>query len=326
MTARAEYVARLLGPLHRTPAQNDRAAAFMPSNIALVKYWGKRPGPLNLPLVSSLSYTLDGYGTETEISLAKADTVEMNGAVLAPGDEAAIKIKDYLDLFRAEGEHYRVVTRNNIPTAAGVASSASGFAALLSAIIKMKGWDVPLREQSMLARLGSGSAARSFWPGLVLWHKGDRADGMDCFAEQVLAAPAFRMAVLLLDKGKKEWSSRRAMEISLATSPLAAAWPEEQRRHLDAALAAQDFAALGPVVEANAVLLHSLLERSSPSIVFDRPETALWKKKIRAWREEGLPVYFTQDAGPNLKLIFPFEIKDKIHGKLTAEGIDYFSV
>jgi diphosphomevalonate decarboxylase len=326
MTPQEQYVQKILGPLHRAPAQNRIASAFMPSNIALVKYWGKRDGALNLPLVSSLSYTLDNYGTTTELSLADADSVELNGQPLAPVDADFLKLHAFLNLFRAEGERYRVATRNNIPTAAGVASSASGFAALLETLVKLKGWNIAAKEKSMLARLGSGSAARSFWPGVVLWHKGARDDGMDCFAEPTAIKEKFHMTVLLFDKEKKQISSRRAMELSLKTSPLAQGWPAKQQQHLDAVLSAPDFQTLGEAVEENAVLLHDLLARSSPPIVFDKLETTTWKQKIRDWRKHGVPVYFTQDAGPNLKLIFPFEFKDVVEGELKNRSIDYFTV
>lgn len=322
MLTRGQYVERITGG--RQAARSDSAEAFMPSNIALVKYWGKRRGELNLPLVSSLSYTLEGYGTKTRIALADRDSAELNGKPAT--DEDLKKITAFLDLFRAPGEHYRVVTENNIPTAAGVASSASGFAALTSAILALKGLEIPLKGQSMLARLGSGSAARSFWPGLVLWHKGERDDGMDCYAEPLARAPGFCMAVLLLDQGKKPWSSRQAMEISLSTSPLAAEWPAAQQRHLDAALAARDVETLGAVAEENAVLLHRLLAESSPSIVFDLPETTVWKQKVREWRAGGLPVWFTQDAGPNLKLLFPLKNKEIMAENLRGQGVDYFIV
>jgi diphosphomevalonate decarboxylase len=330
MMTKDKYVSDVLGDMHRQKAENESADAFMPSNIALVKYWGKRAGELNLPLVSSLSYTLDGYGTTTRIFLAEADSVEMNGKTLAATAGEFVKIMDFLGLFRAAGEHYRVITANNIPTAAGVASSASGFAALLAAIVRLKGWDLPLRAQSMLARLGSGSAARSFWPGLVSWHKGIREDGMDCYAEPYLHhMQPFCMAVLLIDQGAKAWSSREAMKISLSTSPLAKIWPVEQQRHLEdvqSALSLDDFAALGAVVENNAVLLHGLLEQSAPSIVFDGLETRLWKQRIKDWRAQGAPVYFTQDAGANLKLIFPLYFKEIAEKYLKNVGIDYFIV
>lgn len=329
MRVRKEYVKKILGPLHGQAARNDSAEAFMPSNIALIKYWGKRDAELNLPLVSSLSYTLDGYGTTTRISLSDKNILILNGEEAEQGGDDYLKVHAFADLFRAPGEKYRIETENNIPTAAGVASSASGFAALLAALLRLKVWDVPLKEQSMLARLGSGSAARSFWPGLVLWHKGARDDGMDCYAEPCRMPLSIGMAVLLLEKGPKAVSSREAMGLSLSTSPHAVNWPKAQQEHLDALMAAgrgSDFEKAGRIAENNAVLLHTLLEESQPPIVYDTPATRAWKQKVHDWRAAGLPVYFTQDAGPNLKIIFPLEYKAKIEGHLGAAGIDYFTV
>lgn len=297
----------------------------MPSNIALVKYWGKRPGNLNLPLVSSLSYTLDGYGSKTHIALDEKDSLILNGKEKS-GDEAK-KTFAFLDLFRAPGEHYRVVSDNNIPTAAGVASSASGSAALTAAMIALKGWDVPLKEQSMLARLGSGSAARSFWNGIVLWHKGVREDGMDSYAEPLrLQTEPMAMAVLLLDQSQKKISSREAMKISLATSPLAAEWPARQQAHLDAALKVTDLPSLGYIAEENAELMHELIRTGAPAIDFDLPGTKEWKARVRQWRGQGVPVWYTQDAGPNLKLLFPQTSQKDITERLSVTGVGYFIV
>jgi diphosphomevalonate decarboxylase len=192
----------------------------------------------------------------------------------------------------------------------------------LSALLKLKGLDVPLKTQSMLARLGSGSAARGFWDGMVLWHKGIRADGMDCYAEP-LAHPVrdFCISVLVLDKNKKAVSSRNAMAQSLADPARAANWAAVQEKHLEAALAAKDFDTLGRVTEENAVLLHDTCGG-----MFDMPETVAWKQTVARWRGEGLPVYFTQDAGAQLKVIFPAARREEIERRFTAAALDYFTV
>ena len=327
MSEKLKYVREILGARYEQKARQKSVEVFMPSNIALIKYWGKRREELNLPLVSSLSYTLDGYGTRTRLAPAEKDAMEMNGRCLSEGDKEFIKIKEFLDLFRLKGDFFKVVTENNIPTAAGVASSASGFAALTAAVVAFRGWDLGKKEQSMLARLGSGSAARSFWPGLVFWRKGGRDDGMDCYAEPCpLKIGSFKMAVLLLDRGQKKWSSREAMKVSLSSSPLAQSWPVEQQKHLEKSLSARTFSDLAEVAEENAVLLHRMLETSSPSIVYDLPETRVWKARVRALRRDGFPLWFTQDAGPNLKLLFPSESGKEIEKLLKTQKVDYFIV
>jgi diphosphomevalonate decarboxylase len=330
MMTKQEYAATLLGAAYGQPATLQAVKVFMPSNIALVKYWGKRQDELNLPLVSSLSYTLQGYGTTTRLAIAERDSMRLNGEELGQDDKAAAAVFKFLDLFRAPGEYFRVETENNIPTAAGVASSASGFAALLEAASQIKEWGLPQKEKSMLARLGSGSAARSFWPGLVLWRKGARDDGMDCYAEP-LPNPRvqIKMVVLLLDKGQKKHSSREAMKVSLSTSPLAASWPEKQQAHLDnllRALKSRHFNIIGEIVQENAELMHELIRQSSPSMTFDTAATQDWKRQVKDWQETGVPVYFTQDAGPNLKLLFTADFEAEVVERLSAAGIDYFTV
>ncbi|MCC7300566.1 MAG: diphosphomevalonate decarboxylase, partial [Verrucomicrobia bacterium] len=159
-----------------------RGEAFAPANIALCKYWGKRDAELNLPVNSSLSISLGKLGTHTAVKFSKsADKVFLNGKP-APADFAA-RISKFLNLFRAEGQFFEVRTKNNIPTAAGLASSASGFAALVKALDQLFGWGFNPRELSMLARLGSGSASRSLYDGFAVWHAGVRADGMDSCSE-----------------------------------------------------------------------------------------------------------------------------------------------
>lgn len=331
MTTREEYVANVLDNEHRRPAIKQSAQAFMPSNVALIKYWGKRDAELNLPLVSSISYTLhENYGSNTRVTLSSEDRMELDGMALSPKDPAFQSAMRFLDLFRAKGEFFDITTLNTIPTAAGLASSASGFAALTECMVLMKGWTLSPRSKSMLARLGSGSAARSFFSGIVMMDKGTQKDGMDCYAGtcKPQARMRTRMAVLLVDRERKAMSSREAMRISMETSSLADEWPAVHKKHLAQALAAlkdADFHALGYVVEENALFLHELLRKSKPSIVYDKPETVALRNNIVKWREkDGLPVYFTQDAGPNLKMIFPMTLKKDIENLLKEQNLDYF--
>ena len=325
MNTKSQYVSHILGAEYLRAAKVHEAESFMPSNIALVKYWGKRAGELNLPLVSSVSYALGDYGTRTKITIADQDVAIFNGVLLENTDKKYRDIFTFLDLFRTPEECFKVETSNNIPTAAGVASSASGYAALLNCIAKIKGWSISMRDKTLLARLGSGSAARSFWPGLVLWHKGEREDGMDSYAEPLDIAPFFNMAVLILQKSEKAVSSRDAMKLSMQTSPLAPTWPVRQQEHLDIvlkALADQDFDMLGRTVEQNAILMHDVVHQSQPSISFDGAETIKWKQEVQALRKSGLPVYFTQDAGPNIKLIFPHKARGDVEVLLKNKGVD----
>ena len=151
------------------------AAAYAPSNIALAKYWGKRDYVLNLPLNSSLSISLADWGSHTQIFPAETacDEVWLNGVSLPLDSVFAQKIISFLNFFRREQMlPLRVETVNTLPTAAGLASSASGFAALTLALDKAFNLQLPHSVLSMLARFGSGSATRSLWHGFVRWDRG----------------------------------------------------------------------------------------------------------------------------------------------------------
>ncbi|NOU36116.1 MAG: diphosphomevalonate decarboxylase [Kiritimatiellaceae bacterium] len=284
-----------------------RGEEFAPANIALCKYWGKRDAELNLPVNSSLSISLGKLGTHTVVKFAKtADRIFLNGKP-APADFAD-RLSKYLNLFRAEGQFFEVRTKNNIPTAAGLASSASGFAALVKALDQLFGWGFNPRELSMLARLGSGSAARSLYDGFAVWHAGVRADGMDSYAEPISAEwKELRIGVLEVSKSKKKTGSTDGMNRTVETSELYEAWPAQADCDFDelrTAIAAQDFSMLGKTAENNALAMHATMLAAWPPLCYWKPQSVALMQKVWQAREDGLEVYFTMDAGPNLKLLF----------------------
>ncbi|HSW71671.1 MAG TPA: hypothetical protein VLH77_06845, partial [Gammaproteobacteria bacterium] len=183
-----------------------------------------------------------------------------------------------------------------------------GFASLVLALNDFFAWNLESRELSILARLGSGSACRSLTPGFVEWQAGVLADGMDSYGECLnVSWPALCVGLVLVNQGEKPLSSRSAMERTAATSPLYAAWPatvEKDLALLKQALLQKDFLLLGERAEANALAMHALMLSSRPSIVYTLPETLALMQKIWQLRQAGLSIYFTQDAGPNLKLLF----------------------
>ena len=316
---RQEFVDRLLKRTKGKPG--TRGEAFAPSNIALCKYWGKRDAELNLPVNSSLSISLGKLGTRTIVKFAKnADRIYLNGKT-APKAFAA-RVSAYLDLFRADGQFFEVRTRNSIPTAAGLASSASGFAALVKALDQLMGWGFNPRELSMLARLGSGSAARSLYSGFTVWHAGQRADGMDSYAEciyedfkskGVSMRPVckvwknLRVGILEVSKARKKTGSTEGMNRTRETSELYRVWPEQAACDYDelrTAIAAEDFPMLGKTAENNALSMHATMMAAWPPLCYWKPQSVSLMHKVWAAREEGLELYFTMDAGPNLKLLF----------------------
>ncbi len=283
--------------------------AFAPTNIALCKYWGKRNTLLNLPVTNSLSIALPGKGAHTKISCNSEaiDKIVLNQTTVAADSAFAKRLVTFLDLFR-EGHCFDIEIEVNIPIAAGLASSACGFASVVLALDDLFGWQLPKQTLSILARLGSGSAARSLWYGFVEWHAGTREDGMDSYAEPLnITWPGLCVGLLPISDQPKAISSREAMQRTVETSPLFATWPTKAIEALQAikqALFTHDFNLLGATSEANAEHMHATMLASVPAINYSLPETLHAKKQVQQLRNMGTPVYFTQDAGPNLKLLF----------------------
>jgi len=288
----------------------DEAKAFASANVALVKYWGKRDEALHLPRTGSLSISLGKWGSEAVLSLAKGEGgVWLNGEKLASETPFAARALAYLELFRpASGEAFVLRTRNTLPTAAGFASSASGFAAIAKALDALFGWDLSERELSVLARLGSGSAARSLRGGFVEWRRGKRDDGADSFAVPLpVRWESLRLAAVVVKRAAKPVSSGEAMRRSVASSPFMRAWDATVRHDLRAAkeaIRARDLVALGETAEGNALAMHAVMLATRESIFYPTGETLDVLAKVKHLRAEGVPVYATLDAGPNVKLLF----------------------
>ncbi len=290
-------------------APQGSATAYAPANVALVKYWGKRDETLRLPETDSLSVSLGRLGTETRIEVADGDELILNGARVAPEDPAATRVFEFLALFpvRPAGG-FRVVTTNTVPTAAGVASSASAFAALVRALNGVYGWGLSEREMSVLARLGSGSACRSLWRGFVRWRRGERPDGQDSHGEPLEAKwPELRVGLWVVERGAKGRGSGDAMAHCRATSPLYRAWPEVVQadlREVEAAITQRDIERLGRAAEGNALAMHAVMWAARPPVRYWTAATLEAVREVEAARAEGIPVWFTMDAGPNLKLLY----------------------
>ncbi len=287
------------------------ASAFAPANIALCKYWGKRNEELNLPITPSLSISLGKLGTSTSVCLSTrpADEVTLNHKDVPASSNFAKALSRFLDLVRPSPTvFFRVDTQNTIPTAAGMASSASGFAALVLALNELFGWGLSARHLSILARLGSGSACRSILKGFVEWNAGADEDGMDSYAEQIDGAwPELRLGVVKVSDAEKEISSRQAMKSTRLTSSLYESWPIKVSHDLaliKEAIETRDFDLLGRTAESNALTMHATGLAAWPPVLFWHPESVATMRTIWALRKNGLPLYFTMDAGPNVKLLF----------------------
>lgn len=285
------------------------------SNIALVKYWGKRTGvppELNLPAVGSLSMTLDALRTETELRPASADAFWLDSQRVE--DEQAAKVWRHLDRMWAAGGGQgprptaEVRSVNHFPTAAGLASSASGFAALTMAAAGAFEADLPSGTLSALARQGSGSAARSIFGGFVRLDRGEAPDGSDCRARPIASADHWPLALLVVQTtaGRKPLGSTRGMDRSRETSPYYPAWVDTSEADLDeaqAALSARDLPALGRVVEHSCFKMHACMMATDPPILYWNPATVAAIGAVWQARAEGQPGYVTIDAGPHVKVL-----------------------
>lgn len=289
----------------------ERGEAFSPSNIALCKYWGKRDRELNLPINASLSVSLAHLGSRTTISESETgeDRVVLNGIEQANDSQFARKVVEFVSLFRGDLQQPVLVsTENNIPTAAGLASSASGFAALMLALNQFYNLNLNDAQLSACARMGSGSASRSIFTGFVEWQMGHRDDGMDSHAVQLdYPWPDLRIGLVKVATGEKKVDSRAGMQRTVESAHLYQSWPLQAAADLEKlhlAIEQQDFMLLGETAEQNALSMHATMIASWPPLLYWQPESVAAMHKIWDLRADGLQVYFTMDAGPNLKLLF----------------------
>ena len=276
------------------------------ANIALSKYWGKSPRGDNLTAVPSLSLTLDGLRTRTEVKLDRtlgADEVWLNDRRLEA--EEARRVVDLLDrLRRRRGttDRARVTTKNDFPTAAGLASSASGFAALALAASQALGLDLSLPELSAEARRSSASAARSVFGGFA---------ELPAEADSALevAPPGHwdvAMLVAIVDAAKKPVGSTQGMLHTQRTSPLYGGWLDAAPKiHLEVrqGVLSRDFARVATAMEHGARLMHATMMTSQPAVMYLRGTTVELMHEITERRRQGSPEAYTMDAGPNVKLL-----------------------
>lgn len=302
----------------REGSTRDNAISYAPANIALCKYWGKRNAELNLPVNSSVSVSLRDKGTHTQLTRSQRNQLTINEQEISEDDKAFVRLFDFLGLFCQDP--LRVETRSTIPIAAGLASSASAFASMTLALNKLQDWQLTDKEMSMLARLGSGSASRSIYNGFVEWHAGSLDDGMDSFAERLdVEWPEFRIGVLTISESEKPVGSREGMNRTVAESALYRAWPDVAARDLRdirEAIVVKDFELLGACAESNAMSMHGTMLGCRPPLLYWRPDSVSTLEQIWHLRSEGLPVYATMDAGPNIKLLFLENAENEVKSAL----------
>jgi diphosphomevalonate decarboxylase len=297
------------------------AVAVACANIALAKYWGKADERENLPAVPSLSLTLAGLSTRTRVEIDAAlagDEIVLDGAP-ATG-RARARVVGVLDELRKLGgsrRFARVTSSNDFPTASGLASSASGFAALALAGAAAFELELERRAVSALARRASASAARSVFGGYVALEAGAHS------AEPVLPGDDFPlvMVVALTASGPKSVGSTEGMLRTAATSPYYRAWVEDAPRVYRAvreAVLARDLARLGPAVEASALRMHASMFAAEPPIVYFTPATLAAMQAVRELRSRGTLAFHTMDAGPHVKVLTAPDDAERVAAALRA--------
>ena len=274
-------------------------------NFALVKYWGKKDSNQNRPAMSSISVTVDSMISKTRIFKnfqSNHHQLFING--MEEYDLSKILPPlEYLSEFSRTDEYLVIESQNNFPTSSGLASSASGIASFVTAYEAHYNLCLDINHKVEASMLGSGSAPRSLIGGFVLMdHKNDYR------CSQILKEPEWPLDVLICiaSKEPKEISSREGMEISKKTSPIYQDWLDVNDKHINLALNAiknKDMAGLENVTEENCKLMHEVMKTSIPSISYMTEVTYRCLSEIENLRSLGHKLFYTIDAGPQVKII-----------------------
>jgi diphosphomevalonate decarboxylase len=297
-----------------------QGTAVAQPNIALIKYWGKRDIERNLPAVGSISITLRELYSRMHVELddtLDADTLTVNDV---PDDRMLPRLSACLDRVAGKDRpRARILSTCNFPIAAGLASSASSFAALTAAVAEATGQSLSTAELASLAGQASGSAARSLLGGFVeLRNKND-----DIEVSSLCAADEWPLVVVvaITEAGPKPVGSTEAMEISRKTSPFFSNWVEQQEQDLNtarAAIAERDFQTLAAIAEHSCLKMHSVMWASRPPMVYWNSATMRCLQTVRKLQGQGIGVFFTIDAGPQVKAVCLPESAPKVEAALRA--------
>ncbi|MGX4645080.1 diphosphomevalonate decarboxylase [Holzapfeliella sp. JNUCC 80] len=304
-----------------------KATARAHTNIALIKYWGKKNQHFILPYNSSLSMTLDAFYTDTTVEFSSDFTTNqfyLNGELVK--DEMAERVFNHIHkiktlLNQSDMPHFTVTSTNHVPTAAGLASSSSGFAALTAATVKAMGIDLSKSELSRLARLGSGSATRSLFGGFAMWSTGNDLTSVGSAIDE---HPEMDLHLLAIETNgaRKKIPSRSGMQNTVETSAYYDAWVEKAKNDLDLmtyAIKQNDFELLGKVAENNAMAMHATNLAAVPSFTYFEPDTLVAVQTVQELRDNGVSCYYTLDAGPNLKILTQSKNIDAIKAYFTKK-------
>ncbi|WP_404450910.1 diphosphomevalonate decarboxylase [Virgibacillus necropolis] len=303
-----------------------KATAKAHTNIALIKYWGKRDESLILPMNNSLSLTLDAFYTETTVTFnhdLDEDIFYLDNELIV-GDQYT-KVSNFLELIRNFADipnlFAEIRSTNAVPTAAGFASSASGFAALAAAATRALDLQIDEPTLSRLTRQGSGSACRSIYGGFVEWEKGAEDDGSDSYAVHIAPQDHWdvRVAAVVLSSDMKKVSSREGMKRTVETSPFYSGWVDNiptDLTQIKAAIHARDFEKMGEIAEANCQKMHATTLGANPPFTYWHDTTLTVMQTVQSLRAKGIAAYFTIDAGPNVKVLYQPENEEVVQQTL----------
>lgn len=298
------------------------AIARAPANIAFIKYWGKKNEKLRLPMNDSLSMNLSEVFTVTRVRFddkLKFDRVYIDGEPAKEADKH--RVITHVNRIRRLGKidaSAEVESNNNFPSGTGMASSASGFAALTLAAAAAANLKLSEKRLSILARLGSGSACRSIPDGFVEWKMGKNSD--DSYADSIFPPNYWeiRDVIAVVGENSKKVSSTEG-QAAAESSPFFRARIKEVKqkvRDMKKAIRDKNFVEFGERLEAEAINMHAVMMTSAPALYYWTPETLRVMFAVQDWRDEGIQCYFTIDAGPNIHVICPVENANVIQKKL----------
>jgi len=306
-----------------------KATAIAPANIAFIKYWGKKDEELRLPTNGSISMNLSNLLTTTTVEFSsryKKDEILINNKI----DEKENKrVENFLNKVRQMAKsnlRAKVVSENNFPKSGGLASSASGFAALTVAATASIGLNLSKEELSILARIGSGSACRSIPHGFVEWFEGN--DSQSSFAQSIHPADYWNILdiVVIFQKGDKKITSTDGQKLVKTSLFFKERLNNIKNKieNIKELIKQKDFINFGELVEKEALELHAIMLTSDPPILYLQPKSIEIIQAVWQWRSEGLSVYFTIDAGPNIHLICQEKDQKQLVDKLQKiKGIKY---
>jgi len=302
----------------------NSATAIAHPNIAFIKYWGNRDNSLRLPENGSISMNLEELVTRTRVTFdpaLKTDIFDLNN--LRQSGTELQRVSAHLNLLRGirgVATRAHVLSENNFPSGAGIASSASAFAALTLAALHALGIEMNAKDLSRLARRGSGSACRSIPSGFTEWYRG--SSDMDSFAISIAPPSHWDLVdcIAVIESRHKKTGSSEGHKIA-PSSPFQQLRVADANRRVERcrnAVLSRDFAALAEIMEEDSNMMHAVMMTSHPSLFYWEPSTIEIMKAVPSWRKAGLEVAYTIDAGPNVHLICSSASLDGVRHRLSS--------